>query len=138
MDFESIVMSKIYLKYANWNDTTSTWDWSSSISMNALKIIEKNISKRITGTTIRQIEYSSTLANKKKWSVVIGADILFNDSQYNNLISFWNGNRWKISLDNWVSEYEVVIPEGELPTEFIKNHKKLRKVTLEITQKDTL
>jgi hypothetical protein len=130
-------MATIYLKYTTWNKATSSWNaWSSSLSFSCLDLDKKSIQHKISGETLRKVMYSNSLAQRKKWIVVIGADVLYSTTEMGNVESFWDAQRWKLSEDNWSTEYEVVIPEEELQKARTANHKGLPKVTIEMFQKN--
>lgn len=127
-------MAVIYLKYAAWNG--STWIWSSSYSFNCLHLTKVRVPLGISGRTERQVDYSHKLGYKFKWTVIIGSNVLYLDSEYTKIENFWTAERWKLSEDNWSSEYEVTRPDEDLPVEYPFGHKKLRKVTMELIQKE--
>ena len=125
----------IYLKYINWNDTTKVWDTSSAHSFKCLDIEEYDIKSLNKGTTVRQIKYSNKLSTRSKWNITIGADVLYNDTEWNWLVTFFKADRWELSTDG-LTYTEVVNESEELVKERTANHKKLRKTTLVLIQKE--
>jgi len=128
-------MSTVYLKYITWNDGTQQWDTSAAHSFSCLDFDEYDIKDIIVGKTLRQVNYVHKNAEKSKWIVVIGANVLYDNTEWAWIQTFFNAERWMISDDN-ITFTEVVLEADVLEKERTGGHKNLRKISFELIQKN--
>lgn len=130
-------MPKIYLKYGLWNNGVLVW--SDPIEYNALEVYEIPNTTHIAARDLCQNENRIILSKRSVWKVTISADELVYEDKFNNLKAFYTAHAWKISVEAQFSDtvlgYEVVMSDGDMPTEFINNHKRLREAKFVFTQK---
>jgi hypothetical protein len=126
-------MSVIYFKYSNDNWATE----SSVLGFNATKLYTEPERVSLKGRTLRDRLVTHTISTRVKavYTITISADELF-ATKFNNLTDIYLAKAWKISENNstWI-EVDLV-NDGKLPIDYIRNHRKLRKVTLEFIKKD--
>lgn len=130
----------IYLRYGHWLAGSITWQ--PAVGFNETQLIEKNFTVRNKGVDLQQKPFNTLFAHYKKFKVVISADELANPTKYSFIKSFYAAHTWQISETNNFAGtkntdyYDVDLDEsGELPVEFIENHKFLPQVTFNLTQK---
>ena len=122
----------VYLKYF---DGTN---WSASESFSTVFYDVLDSVYRESGTTLNYIHFSHKVARKKHHTVVISADELIDSNKLMFVQNFFMAEKWKISIDNWVSETEVVLNEnGNIPFDPIEGNKRLREIKLTFYDKYT-
>jgi len=128
-------MATIYLKYIVWNDVTKVWDTSAAHSFSCLELDSNDIKDIDAGQTLRQIKWVHKKGERKKWLIKIGANVLYDNTEFNWLVTFFNSGRWELSEDN-ITYVEVVLEADEMPKSRTANHKLLRNVEFELIQKN--
>ena len=126
-------MTKIYLKYGIYNSShTVTWFTQDFL---ASQIYEHLETERLVDKDIRYNYFSHFFKKRKKWTIKISANDLVKASLWNWINNFFSAHIWKMSFDNWVSEYDIILEDvGKMPVEFLENNKYLREVKLNLIE----
>lgn len=128
-------MPYIWLKY-------STGGTPSARRFNVLNYDALRNTEHVRGRTLRQIEYAHRLSKRTIYTIVITADELMLDTPWNFLNDFWSADRWYLCISDAATEpasgsfVEIVIPSGEIPVEYLNNHKRLRRVAFQAVAKN--
>lgn len=94
---------------------------------------------RISSVGARGYLHTHTIYHRASWSIIISADELWQDSKYEFIEMFWKAHRWWICEDESLTQpidanfIECSIAGGKLPVDYVENHRKLRRVTMEMT-----
>lgn len=124
----------VYLKYGNY--TSGIVQWSESESFSTLSFYETVETDRINQRGLNGIEYNHIKSSRSIWKITISANELVDSTKFAFIVALYKADAWKFSLDNWMSESIVNLKEaGEMPLEFIENHKLLREITINLIQK---
>ena len=128
-------MTTIYLKYGSFS--LGVISWSSSQTLSVPSAITYDMTERITDVDIRGGHYSHLLFKKSVYEVKVSANELANATKWAFMQNFYKADAWKISLDNWTSESQVILEEaGKMPVEFLEGNKKLRELTINLIEKE--
>lgn len=128
-------MAYIWLKY-------STGGTPSAYRFNVLDYDDLRNTEHVRGRTLRQIEYAHRLSKRTTYTLTISADELLLDTPWNFLKDFWVADRWYLCIDDSVTEpapasfVEITIPSGDMPVEYINNHKRFRRVVFQAVAKN--
>jgi len=128
-------MSTVYLKYITWNDGTQQWDTSSTHTFACLDFDSYHLKDIISGITIRQVRYVHKIATRKKWIVKIGANVLFDTTEWTWIVTFFNAGRWLVSEDG-ITWIEVTLEADELVQLRTAGNKNLKGTEFELIQKN--
>ncbi|MCO5251009.1 MAG: hypothetical protein M9949_06260 [Candidatus Kapabacteria bacterium] len=132
-------MNSIFLKYGNFVDGEISW--SSAVEFKPSKIEDIYSTTRISGRDLRDIPYNHLVAKRSNSIAITLTPIdLMLSAKMTFLIAFYGAMAWQYNLTNtdWETEaVRVVLEEnGNMPYEIIQKHKQLKKVTLNLIQKE--
>lgn len=132
-------MNSIYLKYGNYVD--GSLSWSAAEEFKPSKIEDIYSTTRLSGRDLRDIPYNHLVAKRSKSITITLTPIdLMLSAKMAFLVAFYNAAAWQYNLNNtdWeTNAVRVVLEEsGNMPYETIQNHKQLKKVTLNLIQKN--
>ena len=123
-------------KGKDWESATEEDKIENSLTYRqSLKFKKNENTKHISGRDLREVEYRHLLSKRNIYELIISADELIDSTKFAFIVAFHKADTWKFSEDNWTSEKEVVIDDGDLPVEFIENCKYLPQITYKFTQK---
>ena len=124
----------VYLKYGIFSGVSL--NWSVQEIFNTLEFADLPETERVSGRSLRKIEYSHCLSRRKVIKITISADELINGGKMDFCREFFLAHAWKISLDNWVSEMDVILSEqGMMPNNPIDNNKYLPEISFTLIEK---
>jgi len=124
----------IYLKYGNYN--AGSLQWSDSETFSALMFNEYPETDRVINRGLNGVEYNHLKSYRTIWKLIVSANELVDPDKYEFIKSFYAAGAWKFSTDNWTTETLVSLKEtGDMPVEFLENHKLLREITFTFIQK---
>jgi len=124
----------IYLKYGTYN--SGSLEWSDSETFSALIFNEYPETDRVVNRGLNGVEYNHLKSVRTIWKLIISANELVDSDKYEFIKNFYTAGAWKYSTDNWTTETLVNLKEsGEMPVEFLENHKLLREISFTLVQK---
>ena len=130
-------MNSIYLQYGTYSSGTLTWSASKLFKPLIIEVLTET--KRIKGYDLRDIPYNSKISTRSNGiKLTISANDLISDTNFDWIKSFYKADAWRFNYTdtNWsTASVRAELDEaGNIPVEYLEDHKKLRKVTLTLKQ----
>lgn len=129
-------MTPIWLKYTRGATTAQQ-------RFLALSIPRRSDVERLTGRTLRHIDFAHRLSDRETWNVTIGANELFLPSSLAFVETFWKADQVWINFDpttdpgalvagDWI---ECTPPSGSCPIDPVEGDESLPSITIPLVQR---
>jgi hypothetical protein len=130
--------NKIYLRYGNYVSGTLTYETAVEFNPPILRPI--NSFKRIASNDLRDINFSHLKSSRtKNYEIVLSANDLSSSTKFTFMVNFFKADAIQYNLTNEDWDTEAVLcsidDSGDMPIDYINNHKLLRRLKFNLIQK---